>query len=103
MQIEAARGGKRPRPNMAELAADPWLGIFRQWDLPALDVQHRRLAPAKTVAEIQVERPVARQLRTCVGFDGGAGFGLAVDAGGKPVGALALDRAIDRHRAIDPV
>jgi hypothetical protein len=38
-----------------------------------------------------------RRARARFGFDGGAGFGLTIDAGGEPVGALAFERPIDRH------
>jgi len=42
-------------------------------------------------------------LRAGFGLDGGAGFGLAVDAGGEPVGALAFHRTIYGSRTYDTV
>jgi hypothetical protein len=40
-------------------------------------MQNRRLAPVEAIAEVQVERPVPSELRMGLGFDRGAGFGLA--------------------------
>ena len=55
------------------------------------------------VAEIQVERPILAQRGPRFGLDGRARFGLAADARGEAVGALAFGRAIDRDRTIDAV
>ncbi len=53
-QIEPPRRGVGPRPDLGQLRADTRLGIFRECDITAEDVEIRRLAPAKSVAEIEV-------------------------------------------------
>src|SRR6202044_2864324 len=62
-----------------------------------------RFAPVAGVAEIQVDRPVLAQLRARFDLDHGPSLGVAVDPGGKPVGALTFDAAEDRVRADDAI
>ena len=99
MQVEAPRRFLRVRPDTAELLSDARFGVFRQCNVTAENMQDRRFAPVVGVAEIQVDRPILAQLRT--GFDlyHGPSLGIAMNAGGKPVGALTLDAAKDRNRA----
>ena len=103
MQIEAAGRSQRMRPDHGKLRPDSRLGVFCQRDLVPHHLQNRRLAPAESVAEIEVERPVLAELRMRRGFDRGAGLGLAMDARREPVGALPFERAMDRHRAVDAI
>src|ERR1700744_1232891 len=88
---------------MGELGAHARLGIFRQRYLPAEHSQDWRFAPVEAVAEVQIERPVAIELRPRFRFDRRTGFSITMDAGRETVRTLAFECAMDRHRTINPI
>src|ERR1700733_1040621 len=103
MQIETPLGFPCAGPYAVELLADARLGVFRQCYITPENMQDRRFAPVIGIAKIQVERPVLAQLRTRFDLNHGPSLGVAVNTGGKPVGALTFDTAKDRDRADDMV
>ncbi len=103
MKVQPSGCGKRPFANVSKLGAHSRLGIFGKWNCPAEHMKNRRLAPVETVAEIQIDRPVPRELWARFRLDRRARLGLATDPRREPVGTLTFQRSIDRHRAVDPV
>src|SRR5215469_16449262 len=93
MQIQAPGRGERSLSDHGELSTNPRLGIVGERDLAPHHMQNGWRAPAETVAEVQLERPVVAERRACFGLDGGTGLGLAMDARGEAIGALPFERA----------
>ena len=104
MQIEVPSGRERARPDYAR--AGRGCAARHIWRAGS-----RGRAPCSAGASLQ-RKPSLKfrssdqsrvNLRAYPGLYGGAGFGLAMNARGKTVGALPLDLSMDRHRAIDAV
>lgn len=88
---------------MRQLGANARLDIFGKRNVPAKNMQNRRLAPTKAVTKIQFERPVAQQLRPRFGLHGSTRFRLTMDMCGEAIGALPSRCAVNRYRPDDAI